>query len=304
MTQIEVDGRRVSVSNRDKVLFPATGFTKGDLIDYYLKAGPVILPHLEGRPLSMRRFPDGVEEGGFWSKRCPPHRPDWVQTVPVWSKRLGEEIEFCAAGDLPTLAWAANLADIELHVSLSKADRIERPTVLAFDLDPGEPAGILECCEVATELHGLFGQLGLESFAKTSGSKGLQVYVPLNTPVTYEETKPFAKAVARAFEEGSPDRVVSRMAKELRPGKVLIDWSQNDEHKTTVCVYSVRATEQPKVSTPVEWTEIEEALEGRDRSRLEFTPAEVVDRIARHGDLFEPVLELKQRLPDAESIGA
>ena len=303
--KVEIEGRRLKLKNRDKVLYPETGFTKGELIDYYREIAPVLIPHLEGRPLSMRRFPDGVESEGFWEKRCPSYRPDWVSTVPVWSDRQEEHLDYCSAGDLPTLLWVANLACIELHVSLSKAEKMERPTILAFDLDPGAPADILDCCRVALDIHGLFDHLGLAAFVKTSGSKGLQVYVPLNNEEsTYDETKAFSKAVARAFEERHPDQVLSRMARDLRKGKIFIDWSQNDEHKTTVCVYSVRATAAPGVSTPVSWDEVAEAHESGDRSLLDFTPADTLDRVAELGDLFAPVLTLEQHLPSAESIAA
>lgn len=301
-TSIEVEGRRLKVKNRDKVLFPATGFTKGELIDYYREIAPVLLPHLEGRPLTLRRFPDGISEGGFWEKRCPSHRPDWVPTVPVWSGQNEEEIDYCSADDPATLVWIANLATIELHVSLSRAAKMTEPTILAFDLDPGPPADVIDCCRVAIELHHLFEHLGLAAFPKTSGSKGLQVYVPLNDKATYEETKTFARALARAFEHRFPDLALSRMKRELRKGKVFIDWSQNDEHKTTVSVYSVRATEQLGVSTPLTWDEVETALENEDRSLLEFTPAEVLQRVADHGDLFARVADLTQSLPSAETL--
>lgn len=302
-TVVEIEGRRLKLKNRDKVLFPESGFTKGELIDYYREIAPALIPHLDRRPLTLRRFPDGITTKGFWSKRCPAHRPDWFKTVPVWSEHNGEEIDYCMVGDLPSLVWIANQATIELHVSLSHGAKIERPTILAFDLDPGAPADIVDCCWVATELRRLFDHLGLESFPKTSGSKGLQVYVPLNGPVTYDETKTFARAVARAFEEHHPERVLSRMNRDLREGKVFIDWSQNDEHKTTVCVYSVRATDPPGVSTPVTWDEVEEVAEGGRRELLTFSPTEVLARFQEHGDLFAPVLELKQKLPSAESIG-
>lgn len=304
MPEIEADGRQVPVKNLDKVLFPETGFTKGDLIDYYLHVAEALLPHLRGRPLSMRRFPDGVEEAGFWEKRCPSHRPDWVATARLWSESNKEEIEFCTADDLATLIWAANLADIELHVTLARADEIATPNALVFDLDPGAPAGIVECADVALEIRDLLARLDLDCYAKTSGSKGIQVYLPLNSPVTYEQTKGFAKALARAFEASAPERVVSRMRRDLRAGKVLIDWSQNDEHKTTVCVYSIRATDRPGVSTPVTWDEVAEARDSHHNTALDFSPSEVLKRVDRLGDLFAPVLEQIQRLPDADSLDA
>jgi bifunctional non-homologous end joining protein LigD len=296
-TRVSVAGRELSLSNLDKVLYPASGFTKGELIEWYALIGEVLLPHLRRRPLTMKRYPDGVEAGHFYEKRCPKHRPEWVPTARVWSERHDEEIDYCVVEDLPTLIWAANLADIELHTSLSLATAIERPTALVFDLDPGAPADVLDCAQVALWIRGLFEQLGLSAYPKTSGSKGLQLYAPLNTAVGYEQTKPFARQVAETLEAKFPDRVVSRMTKAKRAGKVLIDWSQNDQHKTTVCVYSLRAKERPTVSTPVEWEELEAALEAGDASRLVFDLAEVLRRVEGRGDLFAPLLSEVQQLP-------
>jgi bifunctional non-homologous end joining protein LigD len=281
------------------VLWPKTGFTKGEMIDYYARIADAILPHLRGRPLTLKRYPNGVAEKFFYEKRCPKHRPGWVRTAPIWSGRNEGDIDYCVCDDRSTLIWVAQLAALELHPSLSLAKDIERPTVLAFDLDPGPPAGILECCAVALRVRQLFDGLGLESFAKTSGSKGLQVYVPLNVKVTYDETKPFAHAVAQALERSDPDHVVSRMAKNLRKGKVFVDWSQNDQHKTTVAVYSLRAKERPTVSTPLEWKEVERARKREDPDLLSFEAGDVLKRIDRSGDLFAPVVELKQELPDS-----
>ena len=295
--EVTVEGRVLKLSNLTKVMYPATGFTKGDLIDYYRRIAPVLLPHLAARPLTLKRYPNGVEGKFFYEKQCPKHRPDWIETVPVVSERKRDTIDFCLVGDLPSLVWTSNLADLELHTSLSAAPVIEKPTSMVFDLDPGDPAGLLECCQVATWLRGMFAGLTLECFAKTSGSKGLQLYVPLNSEVTYEDTKPFARMVAETLERGAPELVVSRMTKSLRPGKVLIDWSQNDEHKTTVNVYSLRARERPTVSTPVSWEEIEAAVEAGDASGLVFEAAEVLERVERDGDLFAPLLSLRQELP-------
>ncbi len=292
-----VDGRRLKLSNFDKVLYPATGFTKGDLIAYYARIAPALLPHLHDRPLTLKRYPNGVESDYFYEKQCPSHRPDWVEVAPIDTERERKRIDFCLANDLPTLVWLANLADLELHPSLSMAEPIERPTALAFDLDPGPPADVIDCCRVAVWLRELFGSLGIECFPKTSGSKGLQVYVPLNTEVTYERTKPFAKAVAELLEKQHPDTVVSRMTKSLREGKVFVDWSQNDQHKTTVCVYSLRARERPTVSTPVSWEELRDALEARDATRLVFESDAVLARADERGDLFAPVLAIRQELP-------
>jgi bifunctional non-homologous end joining protein LigD len=278
-------------------MWPATGFTKGEVIDYYARVAEAMLPHLRGRPLTLKRYPNGVAEKFFYEKRCPKHRPDWVRTTPVWSGRNEGDIDYCVCDDRATLVWVSQLAALELHPSLSHADDIQRPTVLAFDLDPGPPAGILECCTVALRVRELFDGLDLECFPKTSGSKGLQVYVPLNRAVTYDETKPFARAVAQALERSEPDLVVSRMAKKLRPGKVFVDWSQNDQHKTTVAVYSLRARDRPTASTPVEWDEVERALERSDPESLTFEAGDVLKRVDKRGDLFAPVAELKQELP-------
>jgi bifunctional non-homologous end joining protein LigD len=271
------------------------------MIDYYARVADVLVPHLRGRPLTLKRYPNGVAEGFFYEKRCPSHRPEWVRTAPIWSGRNEGEIDYCVCDDRATLIWVAQLASLELHPSLSLADDIERPTVLAFDLDPGAPAGIIECCTVGLRLRELFRDLGLESFPKTSGSKGLQVYVPLNTGVTYDDTKPFAHAVAQVLERADPDLIVSRMAKNLRKGKVLVDWSQNDEHKTTVAVYSLRAREHPTVSAPLEWEEVERAAEQEDPGLLRFEAREVLKRVKERGDLFEPVLKLEQSLPDLKA---
>ncbi|MBX5470186.1 MAG: non-homologous end-joining DNA ligase [Thermoleophilaceae bacterium] len=293
--EVEVEGRKLTLSNLDKPMYPEVGFTKGQVIDYYTRISPALLPHLRDRPLTLKRYPDGVDGDFFYEKQCPAHRPEWVQTAPIVARR--KTIDFCLANDLPTLVWAANLADLELHTSLSKADRIERPTVLAFDLDPGPPATIVECSQVALRLREILDSLGLESYPKTSGSKGMQVYAPLNGEVTYDETKPFARALAELLERRHPDLVVSSMKKELRVGKVLVDWSQNDEHKTTVCVYSLRAMARPTVSTPLAWDEVEDAYRSGDPDGLVFTSDEVLERVDEHGDLFAPVLELAQELP-------
>jgi bifunctional non-homologous end joining protein LigD len=286
-----VGGRTLSLSNLDKVMYPEAGFTKGQVIDYYTRAAQVLLPHLRGRPLTMKRYPDGVEGKFFYEKQCPSHRPDWVATAPIPTE--SKTIHFCLCDDLPTLVWMANLADLELHPSLSLAAAIERPTVMAFDLDPGPPAGLAECCEVALLLRETLGGLGLEAFPKTSGSKGIQVYVPLGGgEATYDDTKPLSNALARHLEAAHPKLIVSSQRKDLRRGKVLIDWSQNDEHKTTVSVYSLRARPRPTVSTPLDWDEL------ADPGALTFEADDVLERIERDGDLFAPVLELRQELPD------
>jgi len=295
---VEVDDRRLSLSNLDKVLYPEADFTKGQVIGYYQQVAPALLPHLADRPLTLKRYPNGVDSKFFYEKRCPTHRPDWVQVAPVWSGHNQDTISYCVVSELATLVWVANLASLELHTSLSRKDPIEQPTIMVFDLDPGPPATVVECCRVALRLQELFGQMKLTSVAKTSGSKGLQLYVPLNTPVTYEGgTKDFALAVAQLLEKRFPDEVVSSMKKDLRPGKVLIDWSQNDQHKTTVCVYSLRARPRPTVSTPVTWDEVAATAGSGDPASLVFEADDVVARVARLGDLFACLNEVEQTLP-------
>jgi bifunctional non-homologous end joining protein LigD len=285
----------MTVSNLDKVLYPAVGFTKGQVIDYYIRVAPVLLPHLRDRPLTLKRYPEGVNGFFFYEKQCPAHRPRWIKTTKVASRRKAGHIDYCVMNDLAALVWVANLADLELHTFLHRAPAIERPTMMAFDLDPGPPADIVLCCRVGLWLKEIFDALKLQSFAKTSGSKGLQVYVPLNTAVTYDETKSFALTLAQRLEREHPDHVVSKMQKSLRKGKVLVDWSQNDEHKTTICVYSLRAKERPTISTPVAWDEVEAALD--KNNPLVFETEAVLKRVEKLGDLFEPVLKLKQKLP-------
>ncbi|MGD9735565.1 MAG: DNA ligase D [Solirubrobacterales bacterium] len=298
-TLIEVEGRELALSNLDKVLYPGAGFRKGQVIDYYARVAEALLPHLRGRPLTMKRYPNGVEGKFFYEKRCPEHRPEWVRTASIWSGRNEGEIDYCLVEDLPTLIWAANLASLELHTSLSLAAAIETPTAMVFDLDPGAPADVLDCAQVAVWIRGLFERLDLRCYPKTSGSKGIQLYVPLNTEVTYERTKPFARAVAETLEAKFGDRVVSQMTKAKRKGKVLIDWSQNDQHKTTVSVYSLRAKARPTVSTPLEWDELEAALAAGDASRLVFDADQALRRLSERGDLFAPLLSERQRLPQS-----
>jgi bifunctional non-homologous end joining protein LigD len=288
--EVDVDGRRLKLSNLDKVLYPKPGFTKGQVIDYYTRVAPAALQHLHGRALTLKRYPNGVDGKYFYEKQKPSHAPDWVRSATI--ETGDRDIDFVLCDDLPTLVWLANLADLELHPSLALATDPDRPTVLAFDLDPGEPAALPECREVALLLRDLLADLGLDCLAKTSGSKGMQVYVPLNTPVTYDDTKPFAQAIAQLLERQHSKLVVSSMKKSLRGGKVFIDWSQNSRHKTTVAVYSLRARERPTVSTPVTWEEIED-----DDLALIFETGDVLERLEEHGDLFAPVLELRQKLP-------
>ena len=301
-TVVDVAGKHLKLSNLDKVLYPEAGFTKGQVIDYYVRIAPVLLPHLQGRPLTMKRYPNGVNGMFFYEKNCPSHRPEWVKTARVWSEGNKRWMDYCVFEDLPTLVWAANLADLELHTSLSLGKEILRPNFLVFDLDPGPPANIVQCCHVGLWVRDIFAKLKLQSFAKTSGSKGLQIYVPLNTAVTYDQTKSFAHELARLLERQHPQLVVSDMKKALRTNKVLVDWSQNDDHKTTVCVYSLRAKERPTASTPVKWKEVEDCLEKGDPKLLVFEAGEVLERAKKYGDLFAPVLKLKQKMPPLEAL--
>ncbi len=298
--QVEVDGRELKLTNLDKVLYPEAGFSKGEVVDYYARVAPAIVPHLSGRAVTLRRFPEGVDDldAAFFEKRCPKHRPKWVKTARVEAGPHAGKIDFCVCDSLPTLVWMAQLAAIELHPSLSLSRAPKRPTVLAFDLDPGPPADIVECCRVGLRLRDLFAHFAVECFPKTSGSKGLQVYVPLNKKASYEQTKPFAKAIAQLLEKQTPDEVVSKMKKAEREGKVFVDWSQNHQRKTTISVYSLRARERPTASTPVSWDEVEQAADSGDGSPLVFEAGEVLERIEDHGDLFAPVLELEQDLPE------
>jgi bifunctional non-homologous end joining protein LigD len=297
--ELEVGGRRLKIGKLDRIMFPQTGTTKAQILDYYVRIGDAILPHLRGRLLHMHRYPEGVEGPRFWQKACPEHRPEWVPTVPVWSREKQAPIDYCVIDELPALLWAVNLGSLELHTSLHTRDDLHRPTAMAFDLDPGEGVGVLECAEVARRLREVLAEIGLRGNVKTSGSKGLQVFVPLNTPVTYAQTKPLSRAIAETLEAAWPDRVVSRMAKALRGGKVLIDWQQNTEHKSMVCVYSLRAKARPTVSTPLRWEELEAAVAAGDPQGLVFEMDDVPARVEAAGDLFAEVLTAKQELGQA-----
>ncbi|MFN2557362.1 MAG: non-homologous end-joining DNA ligase [Nitriliruptorales bacterium] len=299
-TAVSVAGRTLSLSNLDKVFYPQTGTTKAEVIDYYVRIAALLLPHIEDRPMTLKRYPDGVDAEFFYEKNCPSHGPEWVRRVRVDSGRSGT-IDFCIVDDLPTLVWVANLASIELHPYLHRATAPARPTMVVFDLDPGPPAGLFECVQVALRLRDVLAQLDLKTVVKTSGSKGLQVYLPLNTPVSYEQTTPFARAVAQMLERENQAGVVSNMRKDLRRGKVLVDWSQNSEHKTTVGVYSLRARERPTVSTPLKWEEVEAVSAGENPASLMFEARDVLRRADEHGDLFAPAAELRQHLPDLRS---
>jgi len=297
-TVVQVEDKELKLSNLDKVLYPQAGFTKGDVIDYYTKVAPILLPHLRNRPLTLKRYPNGVEGEFFYEKQCPKFRPKWMKTILIHSERQKKTIDFCSIDDLPSLVWIANLADLELHTSLSSGEDLDRPNAVAFDLDPGPSTSIVECCTVALALRKMFTELGLEAYPKTSGSKGMQIYLPLNSTDTYEQSKSFAHAVAGVMEQQMPNLVVSDMKKELRKGKVLIDWSQNDYFKTTVCVYSLRAKETPTVSTPLTWDEVVATGNSKKPEELKFSYADALDRVDKHGDLFAPVLTRKQSLPE------
>lgn len=300
-SRLNVAGTIVDVTNLDKTFYPKAGFNKGNVIDYYVRISPVLLPHLKDRPITLKRYPDGVDGFFFYEKKCPVHRPKWVKTAKVATSESGV-INYCVLNDLPALVWAANLANLELHTFLHKAPAINRPTALAFDLDPGPPTNIILCCKVGLWLKAIFDAFGMECFPKTSGSKGLQVYVPLNTAVTYDRTKAVSHAIAQLLERRSPETVVSKMQKSLRSGKILVDWSQNDVHKTTVNVYSLRAKDQPMISTPVTWEEVSRAFKKNDAKHLMFESKDVLKRVQKFGDLFAPVLTLKQKLPRLDEI--
>jgi bifunctional non-homologous end joining protein LigD len=290
--EVEIGGRTLRLSNLDKELWPGTGFTKGAMIDYYARIAPVLLAHLKGRPVTRVRFPNGVAGASFFEKNCPSHRPQWASTI-----RLGD-VDYCAVDEVASLVWLANLAAIELHPSLAAAPHLDQPTSMVFDLDPGAPADVLDCAQVALDLREALDLLGLRAWVKTSGSKGLQVYVPLNSNATYATVKPWSFALSRVLEGAHGDRVVTTQERAARPGKVLIDWSQNTESKTTVAVYSLRARDRPTVSTPVSWEEVEAALAARDASALRFESAEVLARVEELGDLMAPLLTERQVLPE------
>ena len=299
---VDIQGRSLKLGNLDKVMYPETGFAKSQVIDYYVRVAPALLPHLHDRPLTMKRYPNGVTGMFFYEKNCPKHAPEWIQTAKVWSGGNNRFMYYCMMQDLPSLVWAANLADIELHTSLSLCHDVMQPTMIVFDLDPGPPANIVQCSEVGLWVRDLFAHFGLQSFPKTSGSKGLQIYTPLNTSVTYDETKSFARAIARLLEREHPKKVVSDMKKALRVNKIFVDWSQNDDHKTTICVYSLRAKETPTASTPVTWDEVATCLKKGDPNLLRFESDKVLARVDKHGDLFEPVVKLQQKLPPVERL--
>jgi bifunctional non-homologous end joining protein LigD len=294
---VEIAGRRLSLSNLEKDLYPLYGFTKAHVLEYYRRVAKYILPHLKDRALTLKRYPDGVEKGFFFEKRCPRHRPSWLKTEEV-GRDDGERMTVCLVNDLETLIWVENLASLELHVPLARAGFPERPDSMVFDLDPGDTANILHCARVALILRDLLTEMRLASYPKTSGKKGLHVYVPLNRrETTFEQTKKFSRAVAVVMQKNYPGLVTAKMAKEYRKKKVFINWSQNDSSKTMVCVYSLRAREQPVVSFPLGWEELENQAAQGDPERLQITHSEAVRRTEKDGDLFREVLLKKQRLP-------
>jgi bifunctional non-homologous end joining protein LigD len=293
--EVDIAGRRLKLSNLDKVLWPKTGFTKGQMIDYYARIAPVMLGHVAGRPITLKRYPNGVDKQFFYEKNCPSHRPPWLPTIDMGG------IGYCCLGEAAALVWTANLAAIEIHPSLARSENLERPTAIVFDLDPGEGADVLTCGRVAFLLREALDQLGLHSWVKTSGSKGLQLYLPLNTAVTYDDTRTFSRALAQVLERQHPDLIVTTQDKSVRPKKVLIDWSQNTASKTTVSVYSLRARDRPTASTPVEWDEVAAAMKAEDPERLVFEAPDILARIEEKGDLMAPLLSVEQSLPGTSS---
>jgi bifunctional non-homologous end joining protein LigD len=292
--ETQIAGKKLTLSNLEKVLYPAAHFTKARVIDYYTRVAAAIIPHLKDRPLTLKRYPNGVDGEFFYEKNCPLFRPSWIRTA---HREKETSVDYCVINDLPSLVWVANLAAIELHTLLSLGGRSQRPTMIVFDLDPGPSRDVMHCAEIALRLRDFFKGMGLESFAKTSGGKGIHMAIPLNSAVIYDQTKEFAHRIALTMEQKFPDEITSQMNKTLRPGKIFIDWSQNSEHKTTVCPYSLRAQKKPSVSTPVTWKELETACAKKDPKRLTFSPEDVIQRIQRSGDPYAPVLTLKQKLP-------
>ncbi len=293
---VRVGSRELSLSNLDKVLYPDTGTSKAEVIEYYTRIAPTMLPHLEGRCITLKRFPDGVDHQGFFEKRCPKHRPDWVGTAVGPGDRNGD-VHYCSFAEPAALAWAANMAALELHVPMAKSADLERPLAVVFDFDPGLPAAMRECCDAALWVRDVLDAVGLRGVPKTSGSKGLQMYVPLNTPCTHEAAADFALAVGQVLERQHRDRITTTMAKAVRPDKVFVDWSQNARHKTTIGVYSLRARPEPTCSTPVSWDEVEACARGG--AVLRFDWRDVLARVDELGDLFADVLTLEQSLPSA-----
>jgi bifunctional non-homologous end joining protein LigD len=292
-TETTIDGRRLVLSNLSKVLYPAVGFTKAEVIDYYVRIAPTMLAHIGDRGITLRRYPNGVDGQSFFEKRCPSHRPDWIPVAAGPGDHNGT-IGYCRLDSVAALAWSANMAALEIHGPMARGDDIESPTMVVFDLDPGAPAAMVECCRVALRIREVLAALDLVAFPKTSGSKGLQLYLPLNSPCTHDRAGAFALAVAQLLEREDPKRITSTMAKAERPGRIFVDWSQNTRHKTTIAPYSLRARPHPTVSTPLSWEEVERGADGDAPS---FEAAEVLERVATHGDLFAETVTLRQDLP-------
>jgi len=290
---VTLEGRKLKLTNLDKPLYPEGGFTKGQVIDYYRRVSEYMLPHLKDRPVTLKRFPNGVAGESFYEKQCPSHRPEWVETSAPG--KLSKN--YCIINDLASLVWIANLASIEVHTLLATQYHAGRPTMIVFDLDPGAPATLLDCLEVSLIMREMLRHMGLQCLPKTSGGKGLHFYLPLNTAATYEQTRYFAKAMAQVMEKHYPERVVAKMSKKLRPGKVFVDWSQNVRHKTTVCAYSLRAQQSPTVSMPVTWRMVEDAVKSKDAAELVFDPVRALRQVTKQGDALAAVLTLKQSLP-------
>ena len=293
--QVTVEGRRLALSNLDKIMYPAVGFTKAEVIDYYVRVASAMLPHVRGRGITMKRYPDGVSGDFFFEKRCPGHRPEWIGTTEGPGDR-GGAIHYCCLDETAALAWSANMASLEIHAPMARGTDVDTPTMVVFDLDPGAPADITECCQVALEIRDVLEALGLDAWPKTSGNKGMQVYVPLNTPHTHEHASAFARAVGQLLARDAPKRITTTMKKSERTGKVFIDWSQNVHFKTTVAPYSLRANPSPTVSTPITW---EEVVAGSGGAPLVFTAADVLERTEELGDLFAPTATLEQQLPSS-----
>ena len=292
---VEVGDRTLKLTNLEKVLYPETGFTKAAVIDYYVRIAPVFLDHIGDRGITMRRFPDGVDAESFFNKRCPDWKPDWLTAVRGPGESEGP-IDYCQLDEIASVAWAANLAALEIHSPMARSVDIESPTMLVYDLDPGEGTGMTECCQIAESLAEVLEAVDLQAWPKTSGSKGLQLYVPLNTPHTHHHVSAFAKATGQLLERDRPNEITTTMGASNRVGKVLIDWSQNSRHKTTIAPYSLRARPTPTVSTPVTWDEVADGAAGKP---LSFEAPEVLERVEEHGDLFAATVTDEQVLPGA-----
>lgn len=291
-------GHRIRLKHLEKVMYPQTGFTKAAMLDYYARISPVMLPHIRDRAVTLKRYPHGSEDISFFEKACPKYRPDWINTVGRWHETAGRTTEYCLVNSMPALVWLVNQATIEFHVPLAMKKTMQRPRVMVYDLDPGEGSDVIDCAEVAVIVRERLAQDKLKSWIKTSGSKGLQLYVPLNNPrLTFDDSRAYAHELAIELSETHPELIVSKMPKKLRKNRVLIDWSQNHDNKTTICVYSMRGRPQPTVSTPVTWEEVEYALDHDEPESLVFETGDVLDRVDEHGDLFAEVLKKRQSLP-------